>query len=100
MGDFKLDESFEITTEKNLAYCEKDHRGIGWIEVAVSYADDDLVEIRSTNVAPMYRNMGIGTAMVEAYAKRLRQDGRQAIVTCPFAKQWFEEHEQYSDIMN
>lgn len=97
---FTYKDTFEITVEKNMAYCEKDHRGIGWIELAVSYGDDDLVDIRNTSVASMYRNQGIGSALVQAMADRLRKDGRSAIVSCPFAKQWFEEHEDYQDVLN
>lgn len=59
---------------------------------------DRTFNIHSVEVAPEYRDQGIGEDLLERAYNFLKENKRNAIVTCSFAKKWFDEHPEHKDI--
>ena len=71
---------------KTLAEVTFVRRGEGW-------------ELNHTFVDPSLAGQGVGGRLVEAAARRLRREGKQARITCSYAAHWLEKHPQWADVV-
>jgi len=61
--------------------------------------DNNTVDINHTFVDDSLRGQGIAGKLMEAVAKELLTQNKKAIVSCSYAKNWFEKHSEYSQIL-
>ena len=60
---------------------------------------DHTFNIHSVDVAPEYRGQGIGEDLLQKVYDFLKENKRNALVTCDFAKKWFAENPEHKDIL-
>lgn len=60
---------------------------------------NNLVDIKHTFVDDRLRGRGIGAIMMEECAKLLESTGRQAILTCSYARYWFDKHSEFQEVV-
>ena len=60
---------------------------------------DQTFNIHSVDVAPEYRHQGIAEDLLIRAHDFLKENNRNAMVTCEVAKKWFNDHPEYKDIM-
>ncbi len=72
----------------------------GTLQAELLYKDvsDTVVNITKVFVDEALRGQGLGGKILEAFAKKLREDSKQAYPTCSYAVKWFRENEEYSDV--
>ncbi|MDD6155305.1 MAG: GNAT family N-acetyltransferase [Eubacteriales bacterium] len=88
----------EIKSNRSRTWAvDEDGRKMGEIDHPI--LGDSSVTIHHTEVDPAYKGQGVAGAMMENYAEQLRKEGRRAIVTCSYAKDWFNKHPEYSDVL-
>lgn len=68
-------------------------------EITFPNIDEDTVNINHTFVDDSLRGQGIASKLVEATARLLQKKQKKAIVTCSYAIQWFEKHEEYRELI-
>jgi len=61
--------------------------------------DNNTVDINHTFVDDSLRGQGIAGKLMEAVAKELLTQNKKAILSCSYAKKWFENHSEYSQIL-
>lgn len=76
-----------------------DDRGSVKGKVAFPDVDDDTVDINEVYVAPSERGMGLAGRLMGRAASHIRFAGKKARVSCPYAKKWFDEHQEFQDIL-
>ena len=59
-----------------------------------------VADIDHTCVDPSLRGQGAAGKLVQAAVDQLRQRGMQAHLTCSYAKKWFGEHPEQSDLLD
>ena len=42
---------------------------------------------------------GIGAELLEKFVVRMRDENKKAVLTCPFAVKWFDEHPENGDLV-
>jgi len=67
---------------------------INYVEV-----EPGVVDILHTIVDKAYQGHGMAGDITRELAETLRQQGKKAILTCPYAKAWFPKHPEYNDIL-
>jgi uncharacterized protein len=68
----------------------------GWI----SYSEaDGTVDLQHTVVADEYDGQGVGSRLVQGALDQLRDAGKKVKPSCPFVKQYIDEHDQYADLV-
>ena len=45
------------------------------------------------------RGQGIGAELLEKFVVRMRDENKKAVLTCPFAVKWFDEHPENGDLV-
>jgi hypothetical protein len=60
---------------------------------------DHTFNIHDVAVAPEYRGQGLGDELLEKVYAFLKENKRNALVTCEYAKKWFKDHPEKSDIL-
>ena len=60
---------------------------------------DHTFNIHSVDVEPEYRHQGIAEDLLIRCHDFLKENNRNAMVTCEVAKKWFNDHPEYKDIM-
>lgn len=68
-------------------------------EITFPPVDNTTVNIDHTFVDGSLRGQGVAGKLVQAAAESLRRSGKKAVVTCSYAKTWFEKHPEFSDIL-
>ena len=68
-------------------------------EVTFPSLKDDVVNINHTFVDPSLRGQGVATKLMMELAKKLRAENKKALISCPYAVQWFDRHEEYKDVV-
>ena len=58
-----------------------------------------LVSINQIIIFPAFRRAGVEEAMMEALLAHLDQQGLKAVLLCPFAQQYMEEHPEWKKIL-
>lgn len=89
----------EFKQETNRIYLE-DEAGKMVAEVTFPDINENSVEINHTFVDDSLRGQGIAGKLMEEVAKRLRAEGRTAVLTCSYAISWFEKNKGYSDLVS
>ncbi len=69
-------------------------------EITFPPVDNDTVCINHTFVSPSLRGQGVAQQLMEQMAAYLQQHHQKAIITCPFASQWFRKHAEYHDCLS
>ncbi|MDR1815575.1 MAG: N-acetyltransferase [Clostridiales Family XIII bacterium] len=88
----------DFKKEPNWIYAQ-DEAGDVIAEVTFPKYKDGVVAINHTYVDDSLRGQGIaGQLMEETYAM-LKDDGRKAILICPYAVKWYREHPEKNDIV-
>ncbi|MGI6721947.1 MAG: GNAT family N-acetyltransferase [Anaerovoracaceae bacterium] len=59
-----------------------------------------VVNITNTVVDNSLRGQGIAGKLTQAAADELRADGRKAVLSCSYAVRWFDQHKEYSDVLD
>ena len=59
---------------------------------------EGIVDVNHTFVDVNQRGKGLAKKMMEELVKYLKSTNRKAIVTCSYAKKWFEENPEYAEI--
>lgn len=76
-----------------------DEEGKVIAEVTFPALKDDVVNIESTFVDSSLRGQGIASKLMMELAKKLRAENKKALISCPYAVQWFDRHEEYKDVV-
>lgn len=84
--------------ESNRVYLKGDDDQV-IAEVTFPSISDHLVCIDHTFVDSSLRGQGIAGKLMEETVGQLRNEGKQATATCSYAKKWFQEHPECSDII-
>ena len=48
---------------------------------------------------PSLQGQGVGGELMEQLAKRLRDEKKKAVLTCPYAQHWFDGHPENKDLV-
>lgn len=68
-------------------------------EITFPSLDRYTVNISHTFVDGSLKGQGMGGRLVKAAADSFRRSGLKAVVTCDYAKHWFEKHPEYQDVL-
>lgn len=68
--------------------------GVHFPEIGVN-----LVNINHTFVDPSLRGQGVAGKLMEEVVKVLQEDNKKAQLTCSYAVKWFQEHSEYSNLV-
>lgn len=68
-------------------------------EVTFPSIKDDVVNINHTFVDPSLRGQGVASKLMMELVKKLRAQNKKALISCPYAVQWFDRHEEYKDVV-
>lgn len=68
-------------------------------EVDFDETDDGVIEITKTYVDPSERGMGLANRLMGRAASHIRFAGKKARPVCAYAKKWFDEHPEQSDLL-
>lgn len=60
---------------------------------------EGVAVINHTFVDPSLRGRGMAGRLLQAVVDTLRQEGRRAVPTCPYAARWFETHPEARDLL-
>jgi predicted GNAT family acetyltransferase len=68
-------------------------------ELTFPEVSEGVVDIDHTFVDNSLGGQGVGGQLLEAAYDLLKEDGRKATLTCPFAVDWFSKHPEKGDIL-
>ena len=68
-------------------------------EITFPEREPGMVVIDHTWVDPSLRGQGAAGKLVKMAADAIRQSGRKARATCSYARTWFENHPEETDIL-
>lgn len=88
----------DFKKEPNWIYAE-DEKGDIIAEVTFPVYKPGVVAINHTYVDDSLRGQGIAGKLMESCCDMLKEDGRKAILICPYAVKWFREHPEKNDIV-
>ena len=85
-----------IVSENKIEYEEN-----GDILAEISFPAEgyDTVDICHTYVNDALRGQGIAGKLMECAVNEIRRTNRKAIPTCSYAVKWFEQHNDYVDVL-
>jgi predicted GNAT family acetyltransferase len=87
-----------LISEFNRVYAN-DENGRLLAEVRFPPAGAGTVDIEHTFVDDSLRGGGVAGELMEAAYARIKGDGKKALLTCSYARKWFERHEDKRDIL-
>ncbi len=58
-----------------------------------------VVNINHTYVDSSLRGQGVASKLMLEVAKKLKKENKKALISCSYAVQWFNEHEEYKDVV-
>ena len=79
--------------------CATTPEGAAMGSIAFPRVRAGLVNISQTTILPEYRGLAVEDAMMEALLAHLDQQGLKAVLICPFAQQYVEQHPQWKKIL-
>jgi len=85
-----------VQHENKIVYEEE---GVVLAEVDFPAVDEKTVDICHTFVDPSLRGKGIAGELMARAVAELRETGRKALPTCPYAEHWFDEHPECGDVL-
>ncbi len=68
-------------------------------EITFPAEDENTVNINHTFVDNSLRGQGVAAKLVAEAAEQLRRENKKAVVTCSYAKLWFQENKDYQDVL-
>ncbi|MDR3305078.1 MAG: N-acetyltransferase [Clostridiales Family XIII bacterium] len=77
----------------------KDAGGEIIAEVTFPKYKDGVVAINHTFVDDSLRGKGVAGELMELCYATLKDDGRQAVLICPYAVKWYREHPEKNDVV-
>jgi predicted GNAT family acetyltransferase len=89
----------EFKHETNRIYFD-DGTGKTIAEVTFPDINQNSVEINHTFVDDSLRGQGVAGKLMEELAKRLRAEGKTAVLTCSYAISWFEKNKGNEDLIS
>lgn len=88
----------DLLYEQNRIYMEDENHKL-LAEVTFPTVDSETVVINHTFVDHSLRGQGIAGDLLEATAGYLSSRNLKAIPTCASALTWFDQHEEYNDLV-
>ena len=88
-----------FTHEKN-AVILYSKEGFRLAEVTFPYIDEKTVDINHTFVDTSLRGQGIAGRLMAEVITELENRSLKAVLSCSYAKKWFEKHPEYSHLKN
>lgn len=85
-----------IVSENKIEYEEN---GRILAEISFPAKENGVVDICRTFVDDALRGQGMAGKLMENAAAEIRKTNRKAVPTCSYAVKWFEQHEDYADIL-
>ena len=85
------------TLDDKIVYINEE--GTALAEVDFPSVDESTVNISHTVVDDSLRGQGIAGKLTELAAEHLKKEGKKIIPTCSYAKMWFDQHPEYSDLL-
>lgn len=89
----------EFKYETDRIYLE-DAAGKMVAEVTFPDINENSVEINHTFVDDSLRGQGVAGKLMEEVAKRLRAEGKTAVLTCSYAISWFQKNKGNEDLIS
>ena len=86
-----------FSMESNRIY-KLDESGRLIAEVTVPSVSTKVVNINHTFVDESLKGQGIADKLMKAVVYELRETGKKARTTCPYATKWFERHPEAQDV--
>ena len=80
---------YENEANEIVAY---DENGVKRACLQFPAVNDKTVDVEHTVVDESLRGQGIGAELLEKFVVRMRDENKKAVLTCPFAVKWFDEH--------
>lgn len=93
----KEEVQMDYIVENNRIAGEQDGKVLA--EITFPEKEPGVVVIDHTWVDPSLRGQGAAGQLVKRAAGAIRQSGRKARVTCSYARTWFENHPEETDIL-
>lgn len=88
----------EFNYDDNIIFItDDDNRRIA--EITFPEVKDGLVSINHTYVDDSLRGQGIAGKLVSEAYDSIKKQEKKAILTCPYAVEWFEQHPENKDII-
>ncbi|MDR0615748.1 MAG: N-acetyltransferase [Synergistaceae bacterium] len=87
-----------LVSEFNRVYAN-DENGRLVAEVRFPPAGAGMVDIEHTFVDDSLRGGGVAGELMEEAYRRIKKDGKKALLTCSYAEKWFRRHEDRRDIL-
>lgn len=86
-----------IIKENEMYYI--DEKGEKAAEVTFPNLDTNTVDINHTFVSPSLRGTGMAGKLMQTAAEEISRQGKKAVLTCSYARGWFERHEEFQHII-
>ena len=87
---------YENEANEIVAY---DENGVKRACLQFPAVNDKTVDVEHTVVDESLRGQGIGAELLEKFVARMRDENEKAVLTCPFAVKWFDEHPENGDLV-
>lgn len=68
-------------------------------EVTFPDINENTVNINHTYVDDVLRGQGVAGKLMVELVTDLRESGKKAVLTCPYAVKWFEKHPEFADVL-
>lgn len=62
-------------------------------------AEDGVVDINKTYVAPTERGMGTAGLLMGRAVEHIKAAGKKARLSCSYAQAWFKKHPEYQSLV-
>lgn len=89
----------ELKHDDNWIYITDDNNNI-IAEVTFPNVKDGLVNINHTYVNDSLRGRGVAGKLMEASYDSIKKQDKKAVLSCPYAVKWFEEHPEKNDLVD
>lgn len=84
--------------ENNRIY-SVDTEGHVLAEITFPKVAENVVNINHTFVDESLRGRGIADSLMKAAVSQIHEQNKHAVASCSYARQWFEDHPEYNDIL-
>ena len=86
-----------VHTPNQIAVFSEDGRTIA--EVTFPEVEEGVVDVDHTFVSGELRGQGIAGKLMNELVEDLKATDRKAVLTCSYAVDWFDRHEEYRDLL-
>jgi predicted GNAT family acetyltransferase len=88
----------EMKHDSNWIYIMDDDKNV-IAEVTFPNVNEGVVDINHTYVDGSLRGKGIADKLVNAAYDSIKEQEKKALLSCPYAVKWFDEHPEKNDIV-